>query len=100
MKLLHGILIVTSLVAGLAVFPARAAEVSQVASDHKAMIVSYEEKAKAQQAIIDEHEQMKQDAKRRWYVNDKLTPPQLLEPMRGHCDAIVKDATKLRDDLR
>ena len=64
------------------------------------MIVSYEEKAKAQQAIIDEHEQMKQDAKRRWYVNDKLTPPQLLEPMRGHCDAIVKDATKLRDDLR
>lgn len=77
-----------------------ALEKAQVASDHQAMAASYEEKAKAQQGLIDEHTQMKKDYKSKYYINEKLTPARTLDPMNKHCDVIIKDATKLRDELQ
>lgn len=90
-----GILLAT--MGGVAAY---AAEKTQVASDHQAMAASYEEKATAQQGLIDEHTQMKKDYRSKYYINEKLTPSRTLDPMNKHCDAIIKDATKLRDELR
>ncbi|MFY9270675.1 MAG: hypothetical protein WAO55_13115 [Candidatus Manganitrophaceae bacterium] len=76
-----------------------AAEADQVIAEHLTKAASYEEKANAQNALIAEHQQEKKDYKKRYYINDKITPPQTLAPVEKHCDAIIKDASKLRDDL-
>ncbi|MBA4373649.1 MAG: hypothetical protein C0402_12415 [Thermodesulfovibrio sp.] len=76
-----------------------AAETSQVSTDHLAMSKSYEDKAAAQDALIAEHEQMKKDYKSRFFINEKLTPMAKLKKMNDHCDAIIKDAQKLKADF-
>jgi len=76
-----------------------AVEPAQVSTDHLAMSKSYEDKAAAQDALISEHEQMKKDYKTRFYINDKLTPMAKLKKMNDHCDAIIKDAQKLKADF-
>lgn len=97
----------TSWMMGLAMimalgFPVRLyaeAEPSQVAQDHQAMAASYEEKAAAQDALIAEHTQMKQDYKNRYFINEKLTPSGKVKKMEDHCNAIINDAQKLKDEL-
>jgi len=73
-----------------------AAEPSQVAADHLAMAKSYEEKAAALDAVIAEHEQMKKEYKSKFFINEKATPMSGLKKMNAHCDAIIKDAKKLK----
>ena len=91
-----GFAFLLSLGSGMPVF---AAETSAVASDHLALAASYEEKVAAQDALIAEHTQMKQDYKERFYVNDKVTPQDQFLKMDAHCDAIIADAQKLKDEL-
>lgn len=78
---------------------AYAVEASEVISDHQKMTATYEEKAAAQDVLIAEHEQMKKDYKRRFYLNDKVTPPGRIQKMETHCDVIISDASKLKQDL-
>ena len=76
-----------------------AGEPSQVAADHQALAASYEEKAAVQDALIAEHTKMKQDYKTKFFVNEKVTPMGKVREMEAHCDAIIKDAEKLRSEL-
>ena len=76
-----------------------AAEPSQVAADHLAMAKSNEDKAAAQDVLIAEHEQMKMHYKARFFINERTTPMILVMKMEQHCDAIIKDAQKLKADF-
>ena len=76
------------------------ADVSQVAKDHLAMAASYEEKATVQEALVAEHTAMKRDYKRRFYVNDKVTPLLKVQKTEAHCDAIIKAAQAEATELR
>jgi hypothetical protein len=76
-----------------------AAEPSQVAADHLSMAKYYEGKAAEQGAIIAEYQQMKADYKKRYYINEKLTPSARLKTMEDHCDAIIRDAKKLDSEF-
>jgi hypothetical protein len=100
MKVFSSILLSAGLILGSIGYPpAYAAETAQVMAEHLAKAASYEEKAKAQDALIAEHQEEKKDYKRKYYINDKVTPPHLLAPIEKHCETIIKDAAKLRDDL-
>ena len=99
MKTIYIMLLVTGFVLATAGANIHAAEAGQVMAEHQAKATSYEEKVKAQDALIAEHQQEKKDYKRKYYINDKVTPPQVLAPVEKHCDTVIKDATKLRDDL-
>lgn len=72
-----------------------AAEPSQVAADHLSMVKYYEGKAAEEEALITEHQQMKTDYKKRFFINEKITPSARLKSMEDHCDAIIRDAKKL-----
>jgi hypothetical protein len=76
-----------------------AAEPLQVAADHLSMVKNYADKAAEQSAIIAEHQQMKLDYKKRYYINEKLTPSARMKEMEDHCDAIIHHAQMLRDEF-
>jgi hypothetical protein len=76
-----------------------AAEPSQVAAKHLSMVKYYEGKAAEQDAIITEHQQMKTDYKKQYFINEKITPSVRLKTMDNHCDAIIRDAKKLDNEL-
>lgn len=80
-------------------FPVFAAEAPQVASDHLTLAASYEAKAQAQDALIADHTQMKQDYKAKFFVNEKLTPPGKIQKMEDHCNAIIKTAQQEKEEL-
>ncbi len=97
MKALTILVLCLAIMAASAVtYTAYAAEPSQVAADHLAMSKSYEEKAAALDSVITEHEQMKKDYKIHFFINEKVTPIARLKKMNDHCDAIIKDAKKLK----
>ncbi|TAK06164.1 MAG: hypothetical protein EPO39_09560 [Candidatus Manganitrophaceae bacterium] len=100
MKTFATIFLGVGLILAAASAPVYAADVDQVISEHLAKAASYEEKAKAQDALIAEHQQEKKDYKKRYYINDKITPPQTLAVVEKHCDAVIGDAAKVRDDLQ
>jgi uncharacterized coiled-coil DUF342 family protein len=92
--------VVMLLVSALSWARVSASDVSATVADHEAKAAQYLEKVKAQDALIAEHTQMKKYFRRRYYVNEKLTPMKTaIEPMEKHCDAIIKDATKLKGEL-
>lgn len=98
MKIVGWILIGIALV----LVPARAAAAAtaqQVASEHLAKATAYEAQAKTQSALISEHEQEKKEYKNKYYINDKVTPPQRFAAFEKHCDSVIADAAKLRDEL-
>ena len=64
----------------------------KTAEDYLSLAARYEQKAQEQQAVIAEHEQMKKEG-----VTEK-TPVSLRQKMEKHCDAIIKDAAKLKED--
>lgn len=67
-------------------------------SDHQDKAVFYEQKAAEQDAVIAEHEQMKKDYADRFSVPEKGGKLPQIEEMEKHCNAIIEDATKLRDE--
>jgi hypothetical protein len=69
------------------------------ASDHQAFVASYEQKAAEQDALIAEHVQMKKDYADRFVGPQKTGTPAQVKEMEQHCDAIIQDATKLRDEF-
>lgn len=99
MERINQIVLTTAILLIIAGAAAFAAERDAVVADHMAKATSYEEKAKAQDALIAEHQQEKKDYKSKYYINDKVTPPQRFAAFEKHCDAVIQDATKLRDEL-
>ncbi len=105
MKILNSAILSLALLFGFALSQnLYAAEPSQVAADHLKMAKYYEGKASEQDAIIAEQQQMKSDYEKRFYIDEKgenLTPSRPLrevKEMEDHCDAIINDARKLKDD--
>jgi len=76
-----------------------AAEPSQVAADHLSKVKYYEDKAAEQGAIIAEHQKMKADYKKQYYINEKLTPSARMKEMEDYCDAIISSAQKLKTEF-
>ncbi len=105
MKKINIVILSLAIMIGFAAFHnLYAAEPSAVAADHLAMAKSYEKKAAEQDVIITEQQQMKTDYEKRFYIDEKgenLTPSRPLrevKEMEDHCDAIINDARKLKDD--
>ena len=100
MKTFNNTMLILAVVLGLvSSAPVYAAEASQVASDHLARAASYEQKAQAQDALIAEHTKMKQDYRARFFINEKVSPTSQIKKMENHCDAIIQEATALRNGL-
>ncbi len=72
--------------------------VADLVQKHDEMKNTYEQKSAAQADIIAEHEAMKKDYKRKFYINEKVTPNGKYGKMAKHCDQIIKDAKKLKED--
>ena len=79
--------------------PLYAVDASQAGAEHLALATSYEQKAAAQDALIAEHTQMKQDYKAKFFVNEKVTPMEKIRKMEDHCDAIIAAAQKEKNEL-
>ncbi len=77
-----------------------AADISETASYHLNLADSYEQKSKDQDAIVAEHTNMPADYKKKYFINEKVTPIRRVQEMEKHCQAIVADAAKLRDEFR
>jgi cell division protein FtsB len=77
-----------------------AVQVSEATTDHLALAKKYEAQMNVQNTLITEHQQMKRDYYNRFFVNEKISPRKKLQKMEQHCDAIVTEATKLRDELQ
>jgi septal ring factor EnvC (AmiA/AmiB activator) len=100
MNALKRTLLGTACLMGFTAVALRAADVPPTAEAHLNMAASYEEKAKVQEDLMAEHQQMKKDFEKKRYLNEKITPRKTaVEPMEKHCDAIIKDAAALRADL-
>ena len=76
-----------------------AAEPAQVAADHEGMAAAYEKKAAAQDELIAEHTEMKQDYKNRFFINEKVSPMAQIQKMETHCDAIIAGAQSLKAEF-
>lgn len=75
-----------------------AGEVDQSVTEHLAKTASYEEKAKIQEAVIADHQKQKESYRRRYYINDKVTPHWLFARVEKEHDEIIKKAMRLRDE--
>ena len=69
-----------------------AQDVSKVKAEHLSQASKYEELAKAQQNIIEEHTKMKNDFQKKYWINEKLSPKLKIKAMETHCDKIIADA--------
>ena len=65
------------------------------AAAHRAKATFYEEKAKAEQSVIDDHRHMLLEQ-----FNEQITPKQIVRRQNVHCEGLVREAEKLRDDFR
>ncbi|OGR84999.1 MAG: hypothetical protein A2901_06020 [Elusimicrobia bacterium RIFCSPLOWO2_01_FULL_54_10] len=75
-----------------------ALDVPEAVANHHKMAAGYDQKVQEQDAVINEHRDMKSKYKERLYINDKATPPSRFEAMNKHCDSIIRQATKLRTE--
>jgi TRAP-type C4-dicarboxylate transport system substrate-binding protein len=69
-----------------------AQDVSKVRAEHLSQASKYEDLAKAQQNIIEEHLNMRGDFKKKYWVNEKISSKQKIKEMETHCDKIIADA--------
>lgn len=69
-----------------------AQDVSKVKAEHLSQASKYEDLAKAQQNIIEEHSKMKSDFQKKYWINEKLSPKLKIREMETHCDKIIADA--------
>ena len=69
-----------------------AQDVSKVKAEHLAKVARYEELAKVQQSIVDEHTKIKGDFQKKYWINEKLSPKLKIQEMKTHCDKIISDA--------
>jgi hypothetical protein len=71
-----------------------AANPPQGAAGHLSMAKYYKGRVAEQEELISEHQQMKADYKKHYFINEKVTPSAGLKKMEDHCDAIIRDAKK------
>ena len=95
MKKLNSIIVSAGILAGVLGFAPRAfaADATQTTT-HADKAAAYEQKAAELDAVVVEHKQMKTAGM------TQKTPVSVREKMDKHCDAIIADATKLRDDYK
>lgn len=98
MKAFTLILLSGALMLAIVSVKAYAVEVDQAVAEHLAKAASYEEKDKTQEAVIADHQKQKESYRRRYYINDKVTPPWLFARVEKEHDAIIKEAMRLRDE--
>ncbi|MFA7255701.1 MAG: hypothetical protein WC133_06355 [Candidatus Omnitrophota bacterium] len=96
---LTGLLVSAFWVTGIGYAVESTPDVAKEVEKHLAMSKSYEEKAMTQDVLIAEHEQMKKDSKNKYTISSKLGVSPKFHQMEKHCNAIIADATKLRNDL-
>ncbi len=92
MKRLNSIIVSAAVFAGVLGFAPRAFA-EEIANPHD-KAAAYEQKAAELDAVVAEHKAMKKAG-----MTDK-TPVSVRQKMEKHCDAIITDAAKLRDDYR
>lgn len=68
-------------------------------AQHLVSVSSYEEKAKEIDALIADHKQLKKDYRERFFINPELTPPEKLQKIEMHCDAVIKAAENEKEAL-
>ncbi|MBI3313912.1 MAG: hypothetical protein HYZ83_06730 [Candidatus Omnitrophica bacterium] len=66
---------------------------------HEKLALSYEKKAADQNEVIAEHQQMKKSYRQKFMVNPKFGPPAKVQEMEKHCDAIMGEAGKLKNEF-
>ena len=71
-------------------------DVSKIKSEHLKMIAKYEEQAKAQGMIAEEHSKMKKEFVKKYFINEKQSNRQTINEMEKHCDKIVEEANELK----
>lgn len=76
---------------------AYAVEAPAAVADHMAMANSYDQKAAEQQAVVMQHEQMKEECQERFFVSEKITSQEEIAETKNHCDAIAKAAKDLKE---
>ena len=76
---------------GLAMPHAYSAEPSGV-SGHLYDVASYKEKAEEIDQLIEDHRQLKLDYREKFFVDPELTPPEKLQKIEAHCDAVIEAA--------
>ncbi len=79
------------------------ADVPHKAEEYLAIATSYDEKAKAQEQVIAEHEKMKRDYKKELGPGMRRSQVFLshkIEKMNKHCDAIIQGSKELAKEYR
>lgn len=95
MRKLNSIVVSAAVIAGVLGFAPRAfAEDAVKTLTHAEKAEAYEQKATELDAVVAEHKAMKKDG-----FTEK-TPVTVRQKMEKHCDAIITDAAKLRDDYK
>jgi hypothetical protein len=95
MKKLNSIIVGAGILAGILGFTPRAfAEDAAKTLTHADKAAAYEQKAVELDAVVADHTQMKKAG-----MTEK-TQVSTRQKMEKHCDAIIADAAKLRDDYR
>ena len=74
-------------------------DISKIKSEHLAQASKYDESARAQQSIIDEHVKMKHDFHKKYWINEKLSPKLKIKEMETHCDKIIQAAKTQKSNL-
>ena len=74
---------------GIAVW---AQDISKVKAEHISQASKYEELIKAQENIIEEHTKMKNEFRKKYWINEKLSPKSKIMEFEAHCDKIVGNA--------
>jgi organic radical activating enzyme len=75
------------------------ADLSKAIADHTNSAFTYEKRAAELDTVINEHLQMKKEYKKRFYIDEQTTPTPVLQEMEQHCDAIVRDANRLKSNF-
>lgn len=74
-------------------------DMTEAVSQHEALAAQYEAKAAEQDAIIAEHSPMKKEYEDRFWMIKKAAKPKNVVDMEKHCNAIIKDATNLKNEF-
>lgn len=100
MNIARLILLGAGIVPVLAVsLPLYAAETDPLAVEHLAKAAIYEEKAKAQDTLIAEHQIEKKEAKAKYFFKEQESPRSKLKTFEKHCDRVIESASRLRTEL-
>lgn len=101
MKMLKIVILALFMVTGLASAQTLyGAKPFKSAADHLKLAALYRESANAiEDALILEHRKIKQTYPKRFQVESAFNESRSIQELEKRCDAIINDATKLRDHL-